>query len=302
MAFRSLDPYGGGSLLSSWTFKDANGVLTEFSQDGLDFWDTADLTIIDAPVAWANEMPPLGYNMAHLGADAKSDVGMLLLGNINASFICRIFIASDTGGGSQWANVAFGDHAVANNVEIYFESNNGVNNIIVYLDKTAHSFTIGSTTTGWHTVGISKTDASGGDIVSCYLDGVFKGSIDTSSNPISFNDFQPITLDLNPYTAVTDIAYLNITLTEAQHLQWHEDTFHTTPPHRGLDPFNDGSLIDSFSFDGLLRNDQDTKSLTDLGYTYETLGGDFFDQNGRVLGVITEQPIGILNPLSASST
>lgn len=262
---RNLDPFGDGELLSSFIFIDPNTDATTFYESqGIDWWDSANGVVVEHSNPYATA--PFNYNMIRKGNDSKSQVGMKLNGIVDASLFCRIFVRNNAVEADFEANLAFGDHRVANNVEVHLLNSQGSRTLSFNMDKSAYSHSV-SVGVGWHSVFFTY-DATA-FTVDVYLDGAYTHTFNVSGNKIAFNDNQPITLDCYEYNATfTDIGYTASQTSASNILKWHSNDFALLPAdapnsisYRDLDPFLDGSLLHSFMFEKSLGDDQSTKVI-----------------------------------------
>ena len=257
---RNLDPFGDGSLQESWTFTDINGSGTLMNQKG-----DNELSPYNPGSYLTNQK--YNYNSRQMTFDSwlKSTKTIVLTGSVDATFMA--FMKS-TNSYNNGITLSLGEAGQRYNIEIML-------NVNQYYTFSVHK---GGVTSGTIS-GISHT----GYVHCC---GVYTASDETTRfyvngnlvysavQEVKFNNSKCIQISSNTDdpNGITDVMYFTKALTVVEINQIKDNAFPALPPLRGLDPFLDGSLVESYMFEKSFGNDQCTG--------VSTLEGNFYDSSG----------------------
>jgi len=300
------DPFLDGSLLESWTFE---GDTLDSQQTGNAFISAGTNYFFDAIYGYR------GLSIDWEGAVTTNPLS--LSGDVDATVMARIKLNAGTANNE--CVVSFGEASQRYNIELavnkdkdfYFYAHkravtlSKLNYIDTHATEYAHLCVV--------------YDSATGDLT-CYINGTNVGVINQAT---AWNNSKGVEYVQNWYgntgeAGVTDIQYYNrklspteinnivddsgfpanITVTPDSLLLTIVNPYTPFPlPARGLDPFEDGSLLSSFGCNYTLNNDQSTATLqNDADYEFVAVPYDRFGIQALVGNTST-----ILTPVPFSS-
>ncbi len=287
-----LDPFGDGSLQHSWTFTDEVGDFTLNSQQN-------------------NGYP---FPSGSIGSESVHDYNTLVTsteiitpdcmpsGSQDYSFCCWINTPDGANG-----TLCFGEYDQRYNVSLHWQDSGSDMAMFCAIHKDAESTAV-NMPFGWHHWAYIYEDATttgrwyrnGVEIVVTSTEMKFNASKGVSVLASALNsDVTDILMFSKKLTLTeldmirTDTGYPNITVTPDSLLIQSTIQYDPFPlASRGLDPFEDGSLISSFGCNYSYNNDQGTATLEgSLPYTSITYDRYAINAEGVSPTLLTSNPL-----------